>query len=345
MLRKTGRRGLHPAAYPALTAAALVVAVLCVCAGSVDISPRDTFLSIWNTVFGIPVADENLRAIVVFVRLPRVLAVGLVGAGLSLCGAAMQGLLINPLADGSTLGVSSGASLGAVLAIALGVTLPDFPLGGTTVFAMVFAFLSLLLILFIAFRIDRSLSTNTIILVGVVFSMFASSAISLIVTAVGEKAKTITFWTMGSLAGSDYADVLALLIALVVCGTALRSCAAELNALALGEDHARNIGVDVRRVKLTVMIAASALIGVCVSAGGTIAFMGLVVPHMTRALTGPDHRVSMPVSMYFGAVFLMLCDLVSRVIVSPKQLPVGVVTSFIGAVLFLYIFGKGRRAA
>ncbi len=343
LLKTDSRRGLGPAGYLALSLATAAAVVFCVCAGSVEITPKDTLLSIWNTVFGKAVANENVRSIIVLVRLPRVLAVGLVGAALSLCGGAMQGLLRNPLADGSTLGVSSGASLGAVLAIALGITLPGFPLGGTMVLSMVFAFLSLCLILFLSFRIDRSLATNTIILIGVVFSMFASSAISLIIASVGEKAKTITFWTMGSLAGSDYADVLTLLVALTICGAVLNSCATELNALAFGEDNARNVGVDVRRVKLTVMIAASALIGVCVSAGGTIAFVGLVVPHMTRALTGPNHKVSLPVSMFFGAVFLMLCDLVSRVIASPKQLPVGVVTSFIGAVLFIYIFGKSRR--
>jgi iron complex transport system permease protein len=344
-LRKTcSRQSMRPVVYVALFAATIAAAVFCVCAGSVDITPKDTFLAIWNAVFGKATVNDNVRAIILFVRLPRVLAVGLVGAALSLCGAAMQGLLRNPLADGSTLGVSSGASLGAVLAIALGITLPGFPLGGTMVLAMMFAFLSLCLILFLSFRIDRSLSTNTIILIGVVFSMFASSAISLIIASVGEKAKTITFWTMGSLAGSNYADVLTLLAALILCGAVLMRRAAELNALALGEENARNIGVDVRRVKLTVMIAVSVLIGVCVSAGGTIAFVGLVVPHMTRALTGPNHKVSLPVTMFFGAMFLMLCDLVSRIIVSPRQLPVGVVTSFIGAILFVYIFGKSRRA-
>ena len=336
---------MHPAEYAALALITVAVTILCVGAGSVEITPIDAFMAIWNSVFGktVSVSDESIRSIIVFVRLPRVLAVGIVGAALSLCGGAIQGLLRNPLADGSTLGVSSGASLGAVLALALGITLPDFPLGGTMVMSMIFAFLSLCLILFLSYRIDRSLSTNTMILMGVVFSMFANSSISLIIASVGEKARTITFWTMGSLAGSDYADVLVLALTLIVCGAALRSCTTELNAFAFGEDNARNVGVNVRRTKMTVMIATSVLIGVCVSAGGTIGFVGLVVPHMTRAITGPNHKKSLPFSMFFGAIFLMLCDLVSRVIASPKQIPVGVVTSFIGAVLFIYIFGKSRR--
>lgn len=337
------RDRLKPHEYLALSLMTVLTVLLCVCAGSADIAPKTALLEIWNALVGNPAADVTARSIIVLVRLPRVLAVGLVGASLSLCGAGIQGLLRNPLADGSTLGVSSGASLGAVAAIALGLTLPGFPLGGTMVMAILFAFLSLCLILFLAYRIDRSLSTETIILTGVVFSMFAHSAISLIIACVGEKAKTITFWTMGSLSGSDYADVLTLLAALVLCGAALYANAEELNAFSLGEDGARNLGVNVKKVKLTVMIAASVLIGVCVSAGGTIAFVGLVVPHMTRFLTGPNHRRLLPVSAFFGAVFLMLCDLVSRVLFSPKQIPVGVVTSFIGTVLFVWIFARNRR--
>ena len=138
------------------------------------------------------------------IRLPRVLCVALTGAALSLAGAAMQGLLKNPLADGSTLGVSSGASLGAVIAIAFGVTLPGLPFAGTMGMAIVFAFLSLLVILGLSYKLDRSLSTNTIILIGVIFSMFVSSIMSIVITFAADKVQRITFWTMGSLSGSTY---------------------------------------------------------------------------------------------------------------------------------------------
>ncbi len=195
LLKTDSRRGLGPAGYLALSLATAAAVVFCVCAGSVEITPKDTLLSIWNTVFGKAVANENVRSIIVLVRLPRVLAVGLVGAALSLCGGAMQGLLRNPLADGSTLGVSSGASLGAVLPSPWGSPCRAFP-GGTMVLSMVFAFVPLPDPLS-SFRIDRSLATNTIILIGVVFSMFASSAISLIIASVGEKAKPSPL-TMGS---------------------------------------------------------------------------------------------------------------------------------------------------
>ena len=255
----------------------------------------------------------------------------------------MQGLLKNPLADGSTLGVSSGASLGAVAAIAFGITLPGVPFAGTMVMAMAAAFGSMLIILSLAYRLDRSLATNTIILIGIIFSMFVNSVLSLIVTFAGERVRSITFWTMGSLAGSSYRNALVLALALLLCGAVMLRYARELNAFAIGEDNARNIGINVRRVRLSILISVSAVIGVCVSVGGTIGFVGLVTPHMIRMLTGPNHRRLLPATLFGGAVFLMLADLVARILLNPLELPIGVVTSFVGALLFIYIFYRTRR--
>ena len=255
----------------------------------------------------------------------------------------MQGLLRNPLADGSTLGVSSGAALGAVIAIAFGITFPSLPFAGTTVLAIAFAILSLLLILALAYRLDYSLSTNTIILIGVIYSMFVSSAMSVIVTFASDRLKSITFWTMGSLQGTGYKDALLLAAALVLCGTVLCLHTRELNAFAVGEDNARTIGVNVRRTKLVVLIAVSVLIGVCVSIGGTIGFVGLVTPHMVRMLTGPNHKRLLPASMFAGAIFLLLADLAARTVFSPLELPIGVVTSLVGAVVFIFIFYQTRK--
>jgi iron complex transport system permease protein len=296
-----------------------------------------------RTVLNKPVENSAAKSIILTVRLPRVLCAALVGASLSLCGAAMQGLLRNPLADGSTIGVSSGASLGAVVAIAFGVAIPRLPFAGTMVMAMAFAFVSLVFILSLAYRLDRSLSTNTILLIGVIFSMFATSIISLITVFAGERVRSIMFWTMGSLSGSGYTHVKALFAAFVICGTVLLCCARELNAFAVGEDNARNIGVNVKRTKLTVLVAVSALIGVCVSIGGTIGFVGLVIPHIIRMITGPNHKRLLPASMFGGAVFLMLTDLLSRVILRPLELPIGVITSLIGSFVFVYIFCRTRK--
>jgi len=324
--------------------ATLAVMALCVCIGSVNLPLQETLRVVWGAIWRLPMPDGVSVPIILSVRLPRVLCVALTGAALSLSGGAMQGLLKNPLADGSTLGVASGASLGAVVAIAFGITLPALPFAGTMVLAIVFAFLSLMIILSLAYKIDYSMSTNTIILIGVIYSMFVSSILALIVTFASDHVRQITFWTMGSLMGASMNNALVLSGALVLFGGVILRFSRELNAFAVSEDNARNIGVPVRRVKLLLLISVSALIGVCVSIGGTIGFVGLVTPHMVRMIVGPDHKRLLPASIFGGAVFLMLADLVARVLLNPVELPIGVVTSFAGAILFVVIFYRYRRA-
>ena len=331
--------------YAAFVLVAALVFLLCVSVGSVRVPLKEIVQVIADTLRGTPTGAEHAfaRSVIVPIRLPRVLCVALVGASLALAGASMQGLLKNPLADGSTIGVSSGASLGAVLAIALGITFPGIPFAGTMIMAILFALLSLLLILGLAYRLDCSLSTNTIILIGVIFSMFASSVMSIVITFASDHLRSITFWTMGSLQGSSYRNAAVLALTLAVCGTVLLLHARELNAFAVGEDNARHIGVPVRRVRLTVLIMVSCLIGVCVSIGGTIAFVGLVTPHMVRMIVGPNHKRLLPASLFSGAVFLMLSDLAARTILIPRELPIGVVTSIIGAVVFVCIYYRSRK--
>ncbi len=343
-MKQNNDEGFRAREYILFGTATLIALLLCTCLGSVSIRMADVFGAVWRALgreAGLGTAD----AIIVRVRLPRVLCTALVGASLSLSGAAMQGLLRNPLAEGSTLGVSSGAALGAVIALAFGITLPALPFAGTTLMAMLFAFISLMIILALAYRFDNSLSTNTIILIGVIFGMFASSIMSLIISFAGEKVKTIVFWTMGSLAGSTYINAITMLAVLAVCAALIFYRARELNAFAVGEDNARHVGVPVRRVKLVIMIACAALIGVSVSIGGSIGFVGLVVPHAVRLLVGPNHRRLLPASLFGGAIFLVLCDLVCRTLLSPLELPIGVMTSFIGSIAFVLIFYRARKGA
>ncbi len=341
---KTNRQRFSFAAYIGFASVLLAVMLLCVCIGSVSIPLSDTATVVWNTIFGLEIPAGMSKNIILNVRLPRVINVALCGAALALCGASMQGLMRNPLADGSTLGVSAGASLGAVLALVLGFNIPGISFGGPMVLAMVFAFLSLCFILSLAYLLDRSLATNSIILIGVIFSMFASSVMSLIISFADDQLRSITFWTMGSLAGTGYDHALILLVSLMVCGGILLGCAKEMNAFAIGEDNARHIGVNVKRVKLVVLITVSILIGVCVSISGTIGFVGLVVPHMARMIAGPNHKRLLPASLFSGAVFLLLADLLARTLLSPVELNIGVVTSLVGAVVFVAIFYRTRRA-
>lgn len=340
-LRKHSR-AMSAGAIIAWICITLAVMLLCVCAGSVDVSLKDTFTAIGELFLGTSSGSGSASSIIRSVRIPRVLCVALVGASLSLCGAAMQGLLKNPLADGSTLGVSSGASLGAVIVIAFGVNIPGVPLAGTMVCAILAAFISLVIIMSLAYKFDNALSTNTIILIGIIFSMFANAVISLIVTFASDRVRNITFWTMGSLSGSSYMNAAVLGCVLLAGSVIILTKADELNAFAIGESNARSIGVDVKKVRITILITVSALIGVCVSIGGSIAFVGLVTPHIVRMITGPNHKKLLPSVLFGGAVFLMLADLAARAILRPLELPVGVVTSFIGAVLFVVIFYRSK---
>ena len=342
---KPRREGLHPAVFLAFAAVTTATMVLCICLGSVTIPFSDTVMVLWRSLLGQEIPREiTAGSIILSVRLPRVLCVALTGASLSVCGAAVQGLLKNPLADGSTLGVSSGASLGATLAIVCGIILPGFPFSGITVMAIGFAFLSFLIIMALSYRLDNSLSTNTIVLMGIIYSMFVSSIMSLLVTFAQDKVRNITFWTMGSLAAASYQSAVLLGIVLAVGFIVLYVHARELNAFAIGEDNARNVGVNIRRVRIVVLITASVLIGVCVSIGGSIGFVGLVTPHIVRMITGPNHLRLLPSVLFGGAVFLMLADLAARIILRPLELPIGVVTSFIGAILFVYIFYRTRTS-
>lgn len=336
-----------PLEYLIFSAVTLLVLWVCVCLGSVDFPLTETLSVIGQAVRalfrGEPQPTGLAAAVILSVRLPRVLCAGLSGAALSLSGAAMQGLLKNPLADGSTLGVSSGAALGAVAAIAFGVRFPSLPFAGTMVTAMIFAFLSLLLILGLAYKLDYSLSTNTIILLGVIFSMFASSLMNLVITFAGDRVRSITFWSMGSFQGKGWAEVLILAGSLLLFGGAILLHGRELNAFAIGEDNARRVGVEVRRVRLTLLILVSGLIGVCVSVGGAIGFVGLVTPHMARLVVGPNHCRLLPASLFGGAVFLLLADLLARALLDPVELPIGVVTSLVGATVFVVLFYRGRK--
>ena len=318
------------------------VFMLCLCLGSVPIAIRETLNVLRGALTG-AVRDDYIAVILLRRRLPRILCAGLIGASLSLSGAVMQGLLRNSLADGSTLGVSSGASLGAAVAIVTGFSVAMGNLTGTTLMAILFAALSLAGVLGLAYALDKSLSTQTIILLGVVYGMLVSALLTLLITFSGEKLRTITFWTLGSLGSVSWASVALLTGAFIVFGAILLPHAAVLDLFALGESRAVHLGVNVRRTKVVCMAAVCALCGVCVSVGGGIGFVGLVTPHMARLAVGPSHKRLLPACVVGGANFLMLCDLAARALFSPLELPIGVITSIIGAAVFIALYAKRGR--
>ena len=287
---------------------------------------------------------EVARRIVLELRLPRVIAALFVGASLAVSGAVFQALLRNPLAEPYLLGVSSGAALAAVGTIALG--LGD--LGGLLlpVAALVGA-LAAISIVFAVARVSDQLDTRVLILAGVVVSAFFGACITLVLTlSPAETLRSAFFWTLGSLSGISW-RMIAVLVAWSVPATlAAWGLARHLDALALGEETAAGIGTDVERIKRQAFLLASLLAAVTVSVAGVIGFVGLVVPHAVRMLWGSEHRQLIPTSFLAGGGALLLMDVAARAIGGPVEIPIGVVTAFLGVPFFLVLLRrKGRGAA
>lgn len=314
--------------------------------GSVSVSFSDIIRIIGAEVFyigSIDQVDDMYVNIVMSIRLPRVILAGLVGASLAIAGAAFQGLLRNPLADPYTLGVSSGASVGAVIVLFFHLSLPVLTRFTLPIISIMASIITIFLVLFFARKIDRSLRVETIILTGIIFSSFLGSLISLMIALTGEELRQIIGWLLGSVSMRGW-DYIVLVLPFFAIGTILLLVNGnELNAMSFGEERAQHLGVNVGRRKLIVLVAGSILTGAAVAVSGTIGFVGLVIPHLTRLLWGPDHKHLLPLSLLTGAGFLILADLFARTIISPTELPIGVITSLIGAPVFAIILLRRRR--
>lgn len=309
-------------------------ALLGLTVGTASISPA----VLWN-----PSSDEAAANILWNIRMPRVVLAGLVGAALAIAGAAFQGLLRNPLADPYTLGVSSGASVGAVMTLFFGISIPFLGSYTLPVMSMFGALVTMLAVIGFAKMVDRSMKMETVILTGIIFSSFLGSIISLMIALTGEELRQIIGWLLGSVSMRGWPHVQMALPFIAIGSFLLWLNRRELNAMLFGEDRARHLGVDVRKRKMVILIGGSVLTGAAVAVSGTIGFVGLVVPHITRLLWGSDHRHLLPLSFINGASLLILCDLVSRTIISPTELPIGVITAFIGAPVFAYVFFRQRK--
>ncbi|WP_025114802.1 FecCD family ABC transporter permease [Lysinibacillus fusiformis] len=317
------------------TCTLLIISIWCgVAIGSVHI-PIEV---LWNQS-----VDETAANIFWKIRLPRVLLAGLVGASLAIAGAAFQGLLKNPLADPYTLGISSGASVGAVMTIFFDISIPVVGLYALPTFSMIGAIITMVVVMSFAKIVDRSLKMETLILTGVIFSSFLGSLISLMIALSGEELRQVIGWLLGSVSMRGWPYVQMIIPFVIVGSLMLWTQRRELNVLLYGEERAKHLGVNVKRSKYLILVGGSMLTGAAVAVSGTIGFVGLVVPHMTRMIWGSDHRHLLPLSFLNGATLLIICDLVARTIILPRELPIGVITAFIGAPVFSYIFYKQRR--
>lgn len=284
---------------------------------------------------------ENADAQIFFIaRLPRVLAAGLVGGTLAAAGVVFQGLLRNALATPYTLGVSSGAALGAMLAMTFGAA---WPAGGVASASLAGAVLAVVVVYSLARARHSGLSTTVLLLAGVTLNAFFSALI-LFVQYLSDFAQTYRAirWLMGDLDVASYAPVIAALPLVGVAFMAFAWLARPLNLMSLGADAAGSRGLDVERAQRVAFFSASLATGAAVSVGGPIGFVGIIVPHLVRRLVGSDHRLVLPASTFFGAAFLIGCDAVARTVMAPLELPVGVITALVGGPFFLWLLIKKR---
>ena len=328
----------------ALTPLVLVAAVG---TGAVWIPPSQVWSVVCAHLSGAPAADVLADQIVWQVRAPRVLLAFLVGAGLAVVGAVLQAVVRNPLADPYVLGVSSGASLAAVAVLTLGgatgVGLASAI--GVSGAAFAGAIVTLMLVLLLGRR-QGSLDPSRLLLAGVALSyLFQAGTTFLQLRVSSNQLAAVLFWLLGTVAGADWGKLLLLLVLVIGSTVWLLGQARRLNALHLGDDAAASLGVDVHRLRLTLLVVAAALTAAVIAVAGGVGFVGLVAPHAVRLLIGADHRRLLPAAALAGGLFLVLADLIGRVVVAPLELPLGVVTAVAGVPFFLVLLRRSRGVA
>ncbi len=321
-----------------LAAVLCVSIVACTMVGAADIAPTDIWTSVLARFSASSSESQPTRdAIIWQLRLPRVLTAAAVGAGLALCGVIMQAVMRNPLADPYLLGLSSGASFGAVLVIVIGLTvaLPFAAFGGSL--------LALTLALSLASGIGKVTPSRTL-LAGIAVSAALGALTSLVIfwNATGDSYREILGWLLGSLAGATWDRVMIAFAALVLVAMPLMFSAQTLDSFAFGDSAAQAMGISVSRSRWVLLGATALLTGCLVAVSGAIGFVGLVVPHAARLLVGPHHRILLPLSALIGASFLLWSDTLARTLFDPREVPVGVVTALVGAPLFAVLL-RARR--
>ena len=303
---------------------------------AVSLSVGSVDLSLSQVLSGLIDPTDSSAVVVRELRLPRTLAAFACGALLALAGALMQVLLRNPLADPYILGISGGAGIGALLAIFFG-----FGVAALNGFAFAGALLAMLIVFGLAHG-DGSWTQTRLLLTGVMVSAGCSALITLLLAAAPEeRLRGMLFWLMGDF--SQGVNPVFALVGVLVIGVFVLPLSRDLNALARGQDTAKALGVSVRTIRIAIYLLASLATAISVTTAGSVGFVGLVIPHLTRIFVGNDQRVLLPTAMMTGGVFLVLTDTLARVLMAPQQLPVGVVTALIGVPVFLYLLNRTRQ--
>lgn len=322
--------------------ACFVILVICIRAGSVYISLKDLASIVMSHITGGPLPEEvqpMMDSIFWTIRMPRALTAFLVGGCLAVSGAVMQALLQNPLASSYTMGVSSGACLGAAIVLVSGISIP-FILPAASFAA---GLLTVVIVLAFTAVIDRMSSNTTVILTGMVFSLFVTGIMNFLATMYSDHYKRLWLWMMGSFSARNWTHVAMIFTVAVVCTGIIIFFTRELDIMTFGDEQSKAMGVETRKVKIILIILSSILTGVSVSIAGVIGFVDLVAPHIVRKIFGPEHRIVIPLSFIYGGAFMALCDLVARTVLSPQEIPIGAVTALVGAPFFAYVFFAGRK--
>ncbi len=309
-----------------------IVSLLGISTGSVPIS--------FSHVIGAFTGGENIpateRTILLSIRLPRLVLAILVGAGLSVAGVVFQALLRNPLAEPYILGLSSGGTVGAILAISLS-------LGAASITTPIASFIGSATVMLIVYTIAHRhghLDTYTLLLAGVMIGAFFNAAVLLIIAILNQELRNAFLWLMGNLSNANLESIAVVAPLLVIAVLILLFQAKKYNLIATGDETALQLGIEVIKIKRLSYLTASLITGLVVSVSGVIGFVGLIIPHICRMLFGPDHRLLLPASILLGASFLVIADILSRTLLAPTEIPVGAVTAAIGAPLFVYLLKK-----
>jgi len=300
--------------------------------GTANVSLKQVFAAFWGTL----APDESAWLIIFKIRLPRIILAGLVGFSLSLGGVIFQAILRNPLADPFILGVSSGSAFGAVLAIFFGLS---FNLG-VPLMSFAGAVFTIYLVIMIGSR-NIGVESSTILLTGVIINAFFTAIIMFFISvSTDARLHTMLYWLYGDLSQSEYSQLLFITPFIIISSIVLFSFAKDLNIITTGEENAAQLGVEVEKIKKLSLLIVSLIMGLVVAFSGLIGFVGLIVPHLGRMAFGSDHRLLIPVASIGGAIFLILADTIARTVISPNELPVGVITAFMGAPFFIILLKK-----
>ncbi|MBQ4046486.1 MAG: iron ABC transporter permease [Lachnospiraceae bacterium] len=323
----------------------IFILIMCINIGSVYVALPDALYITMHKLFGItlPARIEPMTVSIFWnIRVPRALVSFFVGGSLAVSGAVMQSLLQNPLASSYTMGVSSGSAVGAALIIISGIQTFALrsillPLTG-----FIFALLTVFFVILFSSRIDRNIHSYTIILIGMVISLFVSAMLTLIAALFPDHSQQIYFWMMGSFSARNWSHVLIIIPVSIIVTFIIMLFSRELDIMTFGDDQAMSIGVNTRHKKILLIMLTALLTGVSVAFTGTIGFIDLVAPHAVRRIFGARHKAVIPMSFLFGGAFMSVMDLIARTLLSPREIPVGAVTALLGAPFFIILFFKKR---